>query len=300
MPIVQPIPERPEDAAAYAFLIDLARAFQAETEGRGHQTVLKGGTSLKFAYGLPRPSTDLDFEGDASDYSVLPITRAARKRLPPRWKEVKVHRPAWRWLLRSGTIRISAVDSKTGAKIDTRIDFRRLGSMPGIPKTLDPATIRRIEGINVFEPRTAMQRKLAAFIGPNRRTAVRDAFDAAWIRETFPQYMTDEQKREMDTWPERAREGTKLRVDLDRSMANDPIMQQTTIDQIRTDFVTLKNMEAGREKLPGSRAQPPTEDIRDAVRQQAEATKSKAAAAKQHQNTIHSRTTVTKKGGIGE
>ena len=58
------IPFKPHEVEREKRLKALGRKFQELMDEQGNDTALKGGTALRFKLGLPRPSTDLDFEGN--------------------------------------------------------------------------------------------------------------------------------------------------------------------------------------------------------------------------------------------
>ena len=58
------IPFEPHDTEREQRLKVLGQKLQQLMNDAGNDTALKGGTALRFELGLPRPSTDLDFEGN--------------------------------------------------------------------------------------------------------------------------------------------------------------------------------------------------------------------------------------------
>ena len=76
------IPFNKDDRIREETLQKVGRAFQAEMDAQGNPCALKGGTALRFSLGLPRPSTDLDFEGDNRVEMKKSLKRALRNALP--------------------------------------------------------------------------------------------------------------------------------------------------------------------------------------------------------------------------
>ena len=230
--MLKPIESTSEEQTLFEFMIDFGRAYRAEQERRGHRVVLKGGTALKLACGLPRPSTDLDFEGTAGHHQVLPAARRAAKALPARWSKVKVWRPLWRWLLSPGTVRIIAYDETTKKWIKTKVDHRKLGSRPGIPRQIDGDDVHEVQGIEVYGRRTVMQRKLEAFLGTSKRMAARDAYDATWIRQEHADCMTNNQKDAMDQWADTMVSDEQAAERWRELFESDEVMRRTNLKHI--------------------------------------------------------------------
>lgn len=157
--------------------IDLMSAVLNEI-GR-ENLVLKGGTALMFAYGLDRPSEDLDFD-------------AARK---PRDIETRIRSVA------VPGITIDTLDKPKDTETVTRF-ILRYHLDDGEPKRLkieisyrdpvDDVDIKVINGIRFASvSRILHQKLLAAHDGKNPRTKARDLYDLDFIARKHPKAVTE-------------------------------------------------------------------------------------------------------------
>ena len=77
-----------EERTREELLKRLGQSFQKLMEAQGKACALKGGTAMRFGTGLPRPSTDLDFEGDRRIAVRKTIQQAVAAAFPGRKRRV--------------------------------------------------------------------------------------------------------------------------------------------------------------------------------------------------------------------
>ena len=124
-----------------------------------NNTALKGGTALRFKLGLPRPSTDLDFEGD----DAINVRKAVIKAVDLAFKKGE-YKVGLNWLGR-GTVQIRAMQRRTEPD-DTKIDYRRMGTFPDMPPPKVPMNeTERLQGINIYNDEALVHRKLGTMVG---------------------------------------------------------------------------------------------------------------------------------------
>ena len=214
----------PEEEAVWRLLLDMGRAFSEEAAQRNVNVALKGGSGLKLSLGLERPSTDLDFEGTMGNRGALGMARHAAKRMGERWENVRIWRKGWRWVLSPGTIEVSAREKATGRQVRTKIDYRAMGSRPGIPKEFEPNDTEMLSGIRIYKARPLVERKLHALIGPGARRAARDGFDAWWLRRHAPEHITAEEGLALDRWEQTVLPGGEQHEDWKGLAARDEVL----------------------------------------------------------------------------
>ena len=118
----------------------IGNKFQELMDKQSNACALKGGTAMRLSLGLPRPSTDLDFEGQHRVRMRRTVRQATEAAAPGRR-----HRVGRDWLWR-GTVQVKATNPTTGNPVRTTIDYRRAGSM-----RFDPTT-------NRYQPMQARRR----------------------------------------------------------------------------------------------------------------------------------------------
>ena len=121
-----PIKPTEEEELRMAALKALSRGLACVFRDEGMTAALKGGTALALLYGLGRPSTDIDWEGDAR----INLKRTIRKAMVhiPQWR---LRHMGWDWLLRR-TKPVTLQEIQTGRIAETAIDYRKMGTRPGM------------------------------------------------------------------------------------------------------------------------------------------------------------------------
>ena len=183
-----------EERTREELLKRLGQSFQKLMEAQGNACALKGGTAMRFGTGLPRPSTDLDFEGDRRIAVRKTIQQAVAAAFPGRKRRV-----GWDWL-RRGTVRITIDDAQGGDPIEATIDYRVAGSRPSIPTRIDTGSCRRVHGMNVYKDRELAERKLNTVIGDRPRQKPRDLYDTGWLVHERPELISKDSAMKLKAW----------------------------------------------------------------------------------------------------
>lgn len=261
--------ETAEQTALYRLLIPLAAALDAETKDRGHRAAMKGGTALKLTLGLTRPSTDIDFDTSFPDRMALSVVRGAVARRNERWQSARVWQRLVTRLARPGNTRVEVKDTKTGTSLRTRVECRQFGTMPGNERGYRPHEIIRVEGIDIYDRRALIDRKLGAIIGPSPRSKARDVYDLVWLRAVHRNAITPKQLDAMTQWRERMRRNNPTTRDLAREFNRDTTMNGTSLDELIRcfDSIVAKERSLGAERRrnrtvgkPTYRGKPPRDD----------------------------------------
>lgn len=208
----------------------MRRIAQAVTVNTGDNFVLKGGTALLLGYGLPRFSSDLDFDGrrtttdltrsiesGAQAAAVAPQTLTARKDTPTT-KRYMLHYTG------------SATTAPLRLKIEA--SFRRANDI-----SEDEVTV--INGIRMYTIERLAPLKVDAFLD---RTLGRDVFDTAFLLARYPHAIPDEQLVSIDTKLAELGEDGLLEL-----MADDEILQAHDLDRVTLEMVdAVRRLRAAR------------------------------------------------------
>ena len=190
------IPFRQEDHVREAALKKIGRAFQLEMDTQGNPCALKGGTALRFAMELPRPSTDLDFEGDNRVEVRKSLKRALRRAFPQ--EKYRIGRD---WGLR-GMVTIKTRPHERAQVTKVMVDYRLTGTFVGMPAEtpLEKTVIR--DGMRIYETRELVRRKLQTITGESPRVLPRDVYDAGWLATRHPELIHHDDRRKLKQWLE--------------------------------------------------------------------------------------------------
>ena len=143
-------------------------------EKRGNTYSLKGGTALRFLLNVPRPSTDLDFEGEQRIWVRRHVKRALRSAFPKTRYSVTYD------LMRTGEIGITPPKGHGSAGLRLGVDYRD-GGFEDVPTRIPLEKCTRYDGIVVYKPAELVHRKLETMVGPNARYKPRDIYDTGWV-----------------------------------------------------------------------------------------------------------------------
>lgn len=141
----------------------------------GDNFIFKGGTALRFYYGLDRYSEDLDFDAISNNMDII--------------KRLKNHKDFKNW----------QIYEKKVSEISTRytIDYGAKDEFGNYPLKIDISgrdKIRlrnnllkysKINGVNVYDIETIIDLKSTAFC---QRNKIRDFYDVGFLLEKYPQY----------------------------------------------------------------------------------------------------------------
>ena len=232
------IPFQETDRKREAELLKLAKAFGAEMRRQGNPYALKGGTALRFTLGLPRPSVDLDFEGEKAIWLRLTVRRATRNAFPN-----ERFRVGWD-LTRVGTIAIRPPPNRSD-QTGIGIDYRETSSLKDAPTRIPSEKCRVHEGITVYDGQELVHRKLQTLIGPEPREKARDIYDAGWLVNERPELIRADDRRKLRRWLDsKTPRGIEQ---LQNELRRDPITGQVNADTVWT------KLEQGIEQLDRSR-----------------------------------------------
>ena len=102
-----------EERRREALMKRLGESFQNAMVAQDNACALKGGTAMRLSMGLPRPSTDLDFEGQRRIQVRKTVQQAIAAAAPNRRSRVG------RDWLHPGTVTIKVRDHESGETIET-------------------------------------------------------------------------------------------------------------------------------------------------------------------------------------
>ena len=185
---------KPDEREREELMKRLGKSFQDEMDAQGNACALKGGTAMRLSMGLPRPSTDLDFEGQKRIRVRKTVQQATAAAAPGQQHRVTRH-----WL-RPGTVGIEVRNRESGKTIETTIDYRRAGSRASIPARIDTSKCNRIHGMNVYKNAELAERKLHTVIGQTARRKPRDLYDAGWLIHERPELISNESTKKLKEW----------------------------------------------------------------------------------------------------
>ena len=246
---IEGIERNEAEERALVALRGLARKISEVTdesvEGKGGW-ILKGGTALVIALGLPRPSTDLDYEGTDGRHRVRRVLARAleRGRREGLWVDARTGHNLWM----RGTIGLS-ITATDGYVSRTKIDYRPCG-WRDIPEMLEYDKTTVVEGIRTYKPATLVERKLATLTGRSPRWRPRDVYDAAWLLCRHPELVGERQAQAIQA---AARGGGKEKLrDAETRWRTDGIMRRVAFEPARDVLVDAEAAyESGVQKQGG-------------------------------------------------
>ena len=191
---LRPIIPTDKESARERFLRFLCRKISEALTQRGVAHALKGGTALQIGYGLPRPSTDADFEGDER-INPRELAQEALRGVTE-YDDVKI---GMNWWLR-GTITIEARERDTRERVKVGFDYRRTGTLPGMPLRIPQEDVVTIDGIRMYSLKSVAVRKLDTLVGERPREEARDVFDAAYLLEKYGGEIPHDYCKRLHTW----------------------------------------------------------------------------------------------------
>ena len=174
-------------------LLEIGKAFAKEMESRGNTYALKGGTALRFLLNVPRPSMDLDFEGEQRIWVRRHVKRALRTAFPSTRYSVGYD------LMRTGEIGITPPKDHGSAGLELGLDYRD-SRFDDVPPRIPVEKCTRYGGIVVYQPEELVHRKLQTMVGPSARWKPRDIYDTGWIATTHPDIIRDDDTTKLKDW----------------------------------------------------------------------------------------------------
>ncbi len=197
--------------------IDMMRDVAVElTQTAGEDLVLKGGTALLLAYGLPRFSTDLDFDCRRTNIDLKPgIERAAKRsheaiRMLSTKKDTATTR---RHMLHYGD------EGSQPFKIEVSYrDSDRIGE----------DDVALVDGIRVYKIEKLANLKIKALLN---RTKARDIFDVSFLLNRYSSAVTDSDLQQIDQLV------TVCGIDdLEARMASDSILSRHDLTHVAVEL----------------------------------------------------------------
>lgn len=158
---------------------------QEVTRGRRPSFVLKGGTALLLAYGLPRFSEDLDFDGR---YWYLNPTEAIERGV----QQADVPLCEVKSLAATETKRKHKVNYLGRGHKDLRIEFSYRQA-----EEVDDTEVTTVDGIRIYTIEKIAQQKITAL---GERTKPRNLFDVSFITQYYPDAISDRDLLTLDSY----------------------------------------------------------------------------------------------------
>ena len=229
------IPFTPDEKQRERDLRELGQAFQKVMDSRSNNTALKGGTALRFQMGLPRPSTDLDFEGDQR----INVRRAVKKAVELAFGR-GTYRIGWNWLKRGG-VQLQP-KRRHDRKLKSKVDYQKMGTFVDMPPMVPMTKVKRQDGINIYNERELVHKKLGTMIGPGRtRQRARDIYDTGWLVNERPHLISRENDRLLKEWAGKLTRGDieTLEAKLKRNELTARVDAKTVVAMLKTGIQRL-------------------------------------------------------------
>ena len=185
---------------------------QEITRGTRSNFVLKGGTALLLAYGLPRFSEDLDFDG--RQWHVDPTDKIERGASRAGIQVHEVKRTFATEIKRKHKVGYTGRGSK-----DLKVEFSYRQA-----EVIDDAEVTTVDGIKVYTIEKIAQQKVKVL---GERTKPRDLFDVSFITQYYPHSISDRDLLTLNAYiTERGMNW------LEEQMLEDPILSQHAVDHV--------------------------------------------------------------------
>lgn len=164
--------------------VDLMRHITQEVTARtGDNFVLKGGTALLLAYGLPRFSTDLDFDGRRTSVDLSTYLRAGAEAAGMPMHNLRTAKNTW-------AVRRHIVHYRDDAMkpLKVEVSYRQANQ-------IDETNVTVIDGIRTYTIDKLASLKIDALVN---RTKARDIFDTSYLLSRYPEAITDTDLQRID------------------------------------------------------------------------------------------------------
>ncbi|WP_243896633.1 nucleotidyl transferase AbiEii/AbiGii toxin family protein [Actinomyces bowdenii] len=176
----EPLPLSPEQQRH----VDLMRHIAQEVTTRaGDAFVLKGGTALLLAYGLPRFSTDLDFDGRRTSIDLSEALQAGSQAAGEHVRNLRTAKDTW-------AVRRHVLHYRDDAMkpLKVEVSYRQA-------QQIKQADLTTIDGICTYRLEKLASLKVDALVN---RTKARDIFDTSYLLATYPEAITDTDLQRID------------------------------------------------------------------------------------------------------
>ena len=164
--------------------VDLMRHIAQEVTARtGDNFVLKGGTALLLSYGLPRFSTDLDFDGRRTSVDLSTALRAGAEAAGMPIHNLRTAKNTW-------AVRRHMVHYRDDAMkpLKVEVSYRQADQ-------IDEAEVTVIDGIRTYTIDKLASLKIDALVN---RIKARDIFDTSYLLSRYPEAITDTDLQRID------------------------------------------------------------------------------------------------------
>jgi len=151
-------------------MYDIAKNISTDNK---NNLLLKGGTALLFCYGLPRYSTDLDYDGYNYNVDIINNIKSIFKTNNLELDKINIKKD-------TDTVKRFMIHYKEAENnpIKLEISFRNIDDIDRIKNNFV-----QINGINTYNIKYLTSSKIDAFLD---RTAARDIFDASYLLQNYP------------------------------------------------------------------------------------------------------------------
>ncbi|MBO3725110.1 nucleotidyl transferase AbiEii/AbiGii toxin family protein [Actinomyces bowdenii] len=156
---------------------------QEVTTRAGDAFVLKGGTALLLAYGLPRFSTDLDFDGRRTSIDLSEALQAGSQAAGEHVRNLRTAKDTW-------AVRRHVLHYRDDAMkpLKVEVSYRQA-------QQIKQADLTTIDGICTYRLEKLASLKVDALVN---RTKARDIFDTSYLLATYPEAITDTDLQRID------------------------------------------------------------------------------------------------------
>ncbi len=173
-------------------LVHVARGLSLGPPRRERWFAIKGGMALAAAYGLTRPSDDLDIDVAQKIDAVARIGRTLEHR-----KDLQVERLDVKQRGR-GYVRLWFRHVDYPEPFRTKVDVNVRDGL--LKPALDRDRIVTVDGLAVYDMPTLANLKLNPLVGEDCRVKAGDLYDAAWLTAAHPDAITLENKLRLHEW----------------------------------------------------------------------------------------------------
>jgi len=196
-------------------MYDIAKKISADNK---NGLLLKGGTALLFCYGLPRYSTDLDYDGFNYNFDITDDIKSVINSNGLKLDRINVKKD-------TDTVKRFMIHYKEAENnpIKLEISFRNIDDAD-----LVNAKRARINDINTYNIRYLASDKIDTFL---KRTAARDIFDASFLIQHYPDSLNKELIEKCKS------KLTTLGLDqMENIIKNDEVIKNFDCDDILVNF----------------------------------------------------------------
>jgi predicted nucleotidyltransferase component of viral defense system len=196
-------------------MYDIAKKISIDNKNK---LVLKGGTALLFCYGLPRYSTDLDYDGFNYNLEIMDGIKYVFNSKGLELDKINIKKD-------TDTVKRFMIHYKEAENnpIKLEISYRNIDDVEHISNKCV-----RINDINTYNIKYLAENKIDTFL---KRTAARDVFDASFLLQHYP----DSIGKELIEKCKNKLSGTGL-DQMENIIKNDEIIKKFDCESILVNF----------------------------------------------------------------